>query len=247
MWIVEFFTWLISLANAENRNNWWVGCPFVLLGGSETKVYQPSPPPAPTTSEAMESYVENMPQMYETQLEYLPQFAQLSKGISEQLYPTTAGLQEQLAGQAVAGMEEPMPDWMRDQYQSDIRANLGTNIGSPIGAEYTSRQMLGAGEDWRRYYQNLGLTAAGRQQLVQAPSIQGAMGGYNFPQVQNAMMSGYGTYARASRPMVIPGQESPWMDMLGQGVGGLAGGIGMGMMMSSIRYKKNVCKWAENG
>lgn len=185
-------------------------------------IYTPTPAPAPTVSGTMAEYVKNYPELMELQMKYLPQQARLAKGIGEELYPTTTGLQEQLAGIAAERMEEPMPDWMRQQYLSDIRANLGTNIGAPIGAEYTSRQMLGAGEDWRRYYQNLGATMAGRQQLVQPPSYQAMSQGYDFPAVSGQQMTGYGAYVGAQRPFAYQPyeyQKSPWSWSGKQGLG----------------------------
>jgi hypothetical protein len=45
-----------------------------------------------------------------------------------------------------------MPDWMKRTYQDTYNANLGTNIGSGIGADYVSRGMLQANQDYQNYY-----------------------------------------------------------------------------------------------
>lgn len=194
-------------------------------------------------------------QQWELQKEYAPQLAQQQYDITNQLYPQTAGLQEQLASQAQTGMAGGVPDWQRQQYLSDIRANLGTNIGSPIGAEYTSRGLLQQQQDWQRYYQNLGLSVTGRQPLTQPstisqpqynmPSYQGTnwTQGYTPQGVMNYNATNYGNYAGLYGNMYGANQrqnqygswwQSGLMNMAGQGVGGLATGIGYGMM-SSIR------------
>ena len=85
--------------------------------GSPT-IQTPTPPAQPTAGESMADYVANLPKLYETQMEYAPKFAELSQEIAERLYPTTAGLQEKLATQAVEGMGSEVPEWMRQQHLS---------------------------------------------------------------------------------------------------------------------------------
>jgi len=181
--------------------------------GSSTTVQQPAAPAAPTTAQNMSDYVNNYPalmaleQQYnpqQAQLEYQiasqygPQYAALVKGVNEQLYPKTANLQEDLAGQATTGMSQGgLPDAIRQQYLDQLRAEVGPNAGSGIGADYVSRGMVQQGEQYKNYYQNLALSLAGRQPLsgYATPGYQNAGEGYNYGQVANNNTQGYGSYA----------------------------------------------------
>ena len=190
------------------------------MGGSTTtQVYQPTPPPAPTSADATKAWVESMPQMYEQQLKYAPleaqqqvellekygtQAAQAYKSANDALYPETAQLQEQLAQQASEGMNSQMPDWMKNQYRDEMRAQLGDNALSGSGADYISRGMLQQQQNYQDYYRNLGLSVAGRQPLAQATSPQttNMLGQNTLQGQQNFMMGNYGTFAQASQPQV---------------------------------------------
>jgi len=225
-------------------------------GGGPDVTYEaaPAPAPAPTLGATMGEYAAAMPQMYQTQLEYMPKFAQMAQGIAQEAYPETAKLQESLASQAAAGMEEDVPDWMREEYLSGIRANLGTNIGSPIGAEYTSRAMMAQKQDLQNYYRQLGLTVAGRQQLTQAPSYSEMYGGFTPGGAMGYGASTYGTYTGAATQTGIANAQgrmqaqmanlqyggSPWGEMAGGIIGGAAGaftgglGTGIGSSLGSL-------------
>lgn len=71
-----------------------------------TTVEQPSPPPQPSTGEAVQAYTENLPQMYETQLEYGPKMTGQQVGMLEEFLPQVTaleqGLQQQYRPQNVA-------------------------------------------------------------------------------------------------------------------------------------------------
>jgi len=213
------------------------------MGGgtpSSTNVYTPTPPAQPTSAEATQAWADTMPQVYETQMKYAPleaeqqlgllqkygvQYGQASKDVNDALYPETAALQEQMAGQAAEGMQADVPAWMKDQYRSDLNANLGTNAGSPMGADYASRGMLQQQQDYQKYYQNMGLSLAGRQPLAQAASPQTS--NYlarNTPdQTQNYMANTYGTYAAAGRPVTTStgaSQSGTSLGILGRWGGG---------------------------
>ena len=124
------------------------------MGKGDQPAIQPQPA-APTVSGSMADYVANLPKLYEAQLEYLPQFAELAYGIGEQFYPELTGLTESLAKTAQEGMGTELPDWARAKYLDELRSNVGTNIGSPIAGDYISRGMLEQQENWKRYYQAL--------------------------------------------------------------------------------------------
>jgi hypothetical protein len=230
------------------------------MGGSKTEVVQAAP--APSTSDSMAEYVKSLPALYQAQMQYNPQlveqelgllqqyglpFAQAYKQANDALYPETAQLQEQLAGQASAGIEAGVPEAQRKMYQDQIRANLGTNAGSGVGADYTSRQMVNQQQQYQNYYRDLGLSLAGRQPLASA-GVSGQanwMQGYTPQQALNYGASTYGSWAGS---MQAGQSQSPWatlaggaMGMTGQILGGMAqGGTGF---FSSQRYKKNIRLW----
>lgn len=178
----------------------------------ETTITAAQTPPQPSTAEAVRAWVDAMPQVFETEMKYAPLQAAQEVALTEQyaepygramraaqeaLYPKTSAIQEKLATQSLAGMEEGVPQWMRDQYLSDLRANMGANVGSGIAADYTSRGLLSLNEDWRRYNQNLGLSVTGRQPLTMAQTPQTAQYSQNFTpeQVMGYTANTYGSYA----------------------------------------------------
>jgi hypothetical protein len=178
----------------------------------ETTIAAAQTPQQPSTAEAVRAWVDAMPQVFETEMKYAPLQAQQEVNLAQQyaepygramktaqeaLYPGTSAIQEKLANQSLAGMEEGVPSWMRDQYLSDLRANMGANVGSGIAADYTSRGLLSLNEDWRRYNQNLGLSVTGRQPLTQATTPQTAQYSQNFTpdQVMGYTANTYGSYA----------------------------------------------------
>lgn len=202
-------------------------------GGDTTYVQAPAAPQAPSVQGSMQDYVQNLPAMYEAQLEYIPKFAGLAQQVAEETYPITSGLQESLAGQAERGMQEGVPDWMREEYLSGIRAQLGENVRSPLGADAVSRGLMNQAEQQRRYSQQLALSLAGRQQLVQPPSYQTIQGGFTPGSVMGFNQGVYGTQANiygtqasiAAQNAAFANQPSPW----GQVAGSIAGGLGTGM------------------
>lgn len=192
-------------------------------GGSTrttTQIIQPTPPPQPSTADAIREYVSALPRIFQTQLQFAPQeaaqqvqlaqqyalpLAQAAKTAQDTLYPETATLQEQLAGEASRGIQQGISPELRSQYESDIRANLGTNVGSPIGAEFTARSLLRADEDFKRYYRDLALSVAGRQPLAQPtqPNYTNQLAQFNPGQVLGFQSQNYNAFANASRPIPI--------------------------------------------
>ena len=219
-------------------------------GGSTTQVIQPTPPPQPSTADAIKAYVDSLPQLYEAQMKYAPleaqqqvelaqqyaiPLAQAYKSAQETLYPGTSALQESLAAQAQEGMSGDVPQSLAEQYRSDLRAEVGPNAGAGIGADYVSRNLVNQREQYKNYYQNLGLSLAGRQPLAQpsSPNYTNQLANYNPGQALNYTASNYGVYAGASRPIVSQNQSGTpnWalgMNAAGnllQGVSGSGGGF----------------------
>jgi len=172
----------------------------------------PQAPSQPSTADAVNAWIQGMPQVYQTQMEYAPKqaaqavelaktyaqpYGEAMKTAQEALYPGTSAIQEKLANQALTGMDSTIPDWMKQQYQSNVNANLGTNVGSGMSADYVSRGLLEQQKGWNDYYRNLGLSVSGRQPLTQAstPSTTDYMSQFTPNSVMNYMSNGYNTAA----------------------------------------------------
>jgi hypothetical protein len=215
----------------------------VFAGGS-TKIEAAQPAPAPSTAEAINAYIKGLPQMYQAQLEYAPKEAAQQVAMAQQyaaplsqayyeaqktLYPEATQMQELLAKQAQEGMAAGLSDPEKQQYQSDLAAQLGTNAGSGIGADYMSRQMLLAQQNRQDYYRNLGLSVAGLQPTAQAQgaSYTNQLSQYNPGQVMGFMGQGYGNQVGAQSSMYgsasnLAGQKyASNMNMLGSGIGAM--------------------------
>jgi hypothetical protein len=154
------------------------------MGSTTTSTQAPAPQNVQTS---MQDYVNSLPALYQAQMQYEPQMQALNlamlqqyglpmgqayQNINEALYPQTSAIQENLAGIANEGMSGQLPQWAQDQYRSEMNANLGNNVGSGIGADYASRGLMQQTQNWQQYYQNLGLSVAGRQPLAQGGTSQ---------------------------------------------------------------------------
>lgn len=222
-----------------------------VFGGGSTKVSMPSTPAAPSTAEAVTAWVNAMPQVYETQMKYAPLEAQQQVDLAKQfaqplgeayleaqkaMYPEQYALQSELMTKAKEGMNSDVPDWMRQEYLSNLNANLGTNIGSPIAADYASRGLMQQKQDWQNYYQNMAMSLAGSQPVFNATSPTSTNYMSNFTPTSNMSYMGnnYGNYANAYTSMYNTNAQraaagNPYMNALA-GVGGtvLGGWAGNG-------------------
>jgi hypothetical protein len=117
---------------------------------------------------------------------------------------------------------------MKQSALDTFRSEIGSNVGSPIGAEYTSRNLAQLGEQYRNNYQNMGLsllnkfpTQAGSPNLASP-----AKSDYSLGAASGNAMQGYGMYQTAlANSYYQPAPKSnPWGNM----VGSLAQGFGMG-------------------
>lgn len=192
-------------------------------GGYQTPV---SIPPPQSIGSAISDYLAALPQLLAAEQQYAPQFAELQRSLESRFYPYTAGLQEQLAQQAAEGINAETPDWMRNEYISNIRAASGENVGSPIAADYESTGLLRLKEDYRNYFRNLGLNVTGRLPLTGYQSV--ALSG--VPAATQYATSNYGSYvnALANQPIIGGRRGGGWMGALGGAGGGGALGYLMG-------------------
>jgi hypothetical protein len=161
-------------------------------------------PQAPSIGDIIGQYNSALPSLYQTNYNSL-----------NSMFPGLMGLPGQMSQIASQGMNENMPTWMQQEYQSDLSARLGNNVSSPIGADYMSRGLMNQAEDWRRYYQNMGMQLSG-----QIPQLQNAMtSGFNPGQALSYASSTYSPYLQALQNQGTQGG-------LGAGIGSALGGAG---------------------
>lgn len=214
------------------------------MGGksSSPQIVQPTPPPAPPSYGAtLQDYIKEIPNLLSAEQKYGPGFAQSQLdlinqfglptsqallGIDQALYPQTSQLQEAVAGQALQGLGSQLPDQIAQQYQSDFNAGIGANANAPIGVSSRNIGLYNLQEDWRRYYQDLALTTAGRQPLRSGTAPQSGQATQGFGNALNYQASTYGTYAPAyasQNVLAIPKSGGSFGGLLG---GAAIGGIG---------------------
>ena len=228
------------------------------MGGTSVNATTPT---QPTTGQSVQDWVNAMPQIYQTQMQYAPlqaqqqvqiaqqselPLAQAQKDAMAQLYPLTSMLQENLATAANQGMNSQVPSWMKQQYQSDMNSQLGQNAASGIGADYASRGLMQQQQNWNQYYQQLGLSAAGRQPLAnpQSAGYTDYMSGFTPNSVMSSNNQNYGTAGNiyGSQLGYNSAANSSMMNLIGSGISA-AGNVGAGFAMSSILYKNRIKKW----
>lgn len=212
------------------------------MGGGDTIIQQPSAPAAPTAAQNMADYVNNLPAMYQAQMEwnpklaqqqldlttqFAPQYSTLMKNTNEALYPGITDMNAKLTEQAKTGMDAAVPESMRQQYLDTLRSEVGPNAGSGIAGDYVSRNLLNQQQEYNNYYRNLALTLTGRQPLTQAqsPAFNDVGSGYNYGQVANNNTQGYGSYAGLYGNMynanagVAGSGQNQMFGLLGTGIG----------------------------
>lgn len=214
-----------------------------------TKVKTETPAPsAPTIAGSLADQKEFAKAQYELGLQYNPQLAaqdfalsqeyapkyqQLMQQTEASAYPYTAGLQEQLAKRASEGIGGSLTDQMEQSYRDMLRSEIGPNVGSGIGADYVSRGMVDATQQYQRYYDDLGLSLTGRLPLSQAqnPQFRTAQQLADPNAIMGFNQGNYGTQASIFNNMynaqaTLRGTNNAAMaGLLG---GGIAGGSKMG-------------------
>jgi hypothetical protein len=219
----------------------WLG----IEGGSST-------PTAPSVSGSVSDWSSQLPAIYAAQLKYGPQLAQQQVDLASQyalplaqayynaqktMYPTTVGLQEQLAQSALTGMGQGLSDAEKEQYRSDLAAQLGTNVGSGIGSDYMSRNMLLQQQNRQDYWRNLALSTAGRQPLTQASGVSTPdyMSNFTPTSVMGYNANNYGTYAGAYTNL-----QGSYNQMMGNIIGGAMGGGGSAMGAAAAGSSRDI-------
>lgn len=217
----------------------------------------------PSTADAVREWVNSMPQVYQTQLQYAPQeaamqvqlanqyslpMAQALKTAQDQLYPNETALTNSLTQQAQSGMNGDMPSWAKESYMDTMRAQLGDNALSGVGADYMSRGLLEQQQQWKQYYQNLGLSISGKQPVYTASSPQTSnyMSGFTPNAAMGYTSNNYGTYqnARNNNYNTQSSLYNNYNSMLGNMYGSGMGAMGTMVAFSSARLKENIKTWA---
>lgn len=217
--------------------------------GNEPQVIQPAAPPSPPSYSAqIQDYVANYPKLMELQStydpqqaqlqyelfsQYAPQYTQKAKELQDNLYPQTSQIQENLATQANQGINEPLPEWAKQQYMSDFNAGIGMNANAPIGVSDRNVGLLSLQKQWQDYYRNLGLSLAQRQPLqsVANPSFgsskEGLQGAVNYGQNTYAnQLSGYNTQVSNT---IVRQPSNPWSSVaMGAAMGAPIPYVGVG-------------------
>ncbi len=215
--------------------------------GGKTTIEQPTQPTAPSVTSSMSDYIENYPRLFELMQQYQPQEAALQVNLAQQyaqplgeaylkaqqaMYPTETAITDALNKQIQEGISSDVPDWMKQDYQSNMNSILGTNVNAGIGADYVSRGLMQQKQDWQNYYRNLGLSVTGRQPIygAQTPQTTNQLSQFTPNSVMSMNQGVYGTqagmYNNQYNAYASQAQQSPaWMNMLGT-MGGTALGIG---------------------
>ena len=175
-----------------------------------------SVPQPQSSSSVLSDYGSQLPGVYQTNANLLNQYA-----------PGALGLTGQLAGIASQGMESGIPQDLRTQYQSNMLAMLGQNAGAGIGADYMSRGLMQQNEDWKRYYQGLGLNVSNS-----LPGLQSSLSSsYTPSQALGYAANSYNSYTKALANRDNLDNERSNQGGLGAGLGS-ALGMGVGALLA---------------
>jgi hypothetical protein len=204
--------------------------------------YQPAP--APTASDTLADQIKLQPELLAARQQYDPQFnaldfEQLSKytplvndlmaAEQQRLSPNQYALNEDLAKQALEGSKADLPSLMKQSALDTFRSEIGSNVGSPIGAEYTSRNLAQLGEQYRNNYQNMGLSLLNKfPTQAQSATPQGTQGlsQQSLNSAYGNNVGAYGAYQSAlANSYYQPAPSSGGFGNIMGTLGGLGGGI----------------------
>jgi len=107
-----------------------------------TKVSTPTPPAAPTTTDTVKSYVENLPAMYAAELEWSPKIAEQQLQMISQYLPQYTALQQEMQMQYAPQLAEQQ--WQMQQQYAPLYAQQQQELQKQYepGA-YAATQNLG--------------------------------------------------------------------------------------------------------
>lgn len=227
--------------------------------GKKSSAPAPQPvaqiPQAPTFSQNIKEYIDNYPQLFSLQEQYGPKEAQLGLDLLKQfgpqydayesaqqkeLTPYTFGLQEQLAKLASENATSELPNALRDSYLDQFRAEVGPNAGSGIAGDYISNNLARASEQYRNYYQNLGLSLINRVPVSSTspanPQFSNPVGNFGLSELQNYNANTYGNYVQGltSVPYYVPGGKRGGFNTSGALMGGIGGAMYGGGLPGAI-------------
>ena len=162
----------------------------------DQQAQQPTAPSAPSYSSTIQDYIKNYPEIYKLMEEYAPKQALLQKQTYENLYPNQAGLGEQLGGIASQGMTADAPDWYTQKTRDQLKSTFGRNlVYNPQAQEQYGTGMQQAAYDWQKYYQQMGLSLAGKTPMYGADTSMTQS--YTPSQTAQYASNNYGNYLGA--------------------------------------------------
>jgi len=130
-----------------------------------TSISAPATPPAPSTADAVKAYTENMPAMYQNQLEWQPKLAAQDVAMLEQYLPQVTALSQQLQSQYAP--QQAAEQWQLQQQYAPLLAAQQQQLQQQYQPEaYGAKQALG-GQMTPEY-----LAGQGAFNVAQDPTLQ---------------------------------------------------------------------------
>lgn len=221
------------------------------MGGKQSApqpVQYYTPPAQPTAGETLKEQIALQPELFAARQKYdplynqmdfdalktyTPQINDLMAAEQQRLSPNQYALNEDLAKQALEGSKADLPALMKQSALDTFRSEIGSNVGSPIGAEYTSRNLAQLGEQYRNNYQNMGLSLLNKfPTQAQTATPQGAQS-FSQQNLNAAMGNTIGAYSAYNNAMANSFYQpapsySPFGNLMGSIGSGLAMGFGSG-------------------
>jgi hypothetical protein len=223
-------------------------------GGDETPAPQ-APSIGQSTTESseasMQAWLKNYPAIFAMQQQMAPQeaaqqvalaqqyaqpLAQAFKSVQETMYPQETAMTKALNEQAMTGMTQSTPEWYNQNVRDTLKSQFGRNlVYNPQAQEDYGIKTAQASEDWKRYYQNMGLSITGRQPIAtaQQPQYTNQMSGYTPQSVGQLGANAYGIaggiYGNQLSNYTSMQQYNPWAN-----IGGAIGGAALGGMTGGM-------------
>lgn len=186
--------------------------------GSGSDVYYPTTQAPLTTGESAQQYAEALPQIYDaiqkyqpgfdqaaydSYSQYAPQYAQVNQDAMEAISPYSANMGEVIAQQATQGLENGLPDAMKNMYMNQFKSLTGNQVNAPTGADFASQNLIGQDINYRMQMGQLGAGIASPAQQAFVPQTSYDVGS-NFGTALGAQTDAYGSYTAANKPFITP-------------------------------------------
>ena len=172
--------------------------------GGDTTVEAPKAPAAPSTADAVQAYVQNMPAMYQAQLDWAPKIQEQELGMIQQYLPQLTALQQQLQMQYAPQQAEQA--WQLQQQYAPLMAAQQQQLQQQYEPEaYAAMQNLG-GMMTPEY-----LSGQGAYNPAQS-SMMNQLGGMMTPEWMTGYSAQNAPGMDAARQRVIEQSRAGWAD-----------------------------------